>query len=71
MAIADTISSMYENVGEVYDTITNVDVNNGKNLFDDNTTTNVLIGDDGVEQANTNVRTSTYIKVNENEKLYL
>lgn len=33
MAIADTISSMYENVGEVYDTITNVDVNTGKNLI--------------------------------------
>ena len=34
MAIADTINSMYENVGEVYDTITNVDINTGKNLFD-------------------------------------
>lgn len=37
MAIADTIQSMYENVGEVYDTITNVDVNTGKNLFNGET----------------------------------
>ena len=32
MAIADTISSMYENVGEVYDTITNVDLPTNKNI---------------------------------------
>lgn len=38
-----------------------------ENLFDNSTTTNVLIADDGTERANNNVRTSTYIKVNENE----
>lgn len=32
MAIADTINSMYENVGEVYDTITNVDLPTNKNI---------------------------------------
>lgn len=32
MAIADTIQSMYENVGEVYDTITNVDLPTNKNI---------------------------------------
>jgi len=38
------------------------------NLFDNDTTTNVLIADDGTELANTNVKTSTYIKVNPNNK---
>lgn len=32
MAISDTITSMYENVGEVYDTITNVDPPTNKNI---------------------------------------
>lgn len=32
MAIVDTINSMYENVGEVYDTITNVDLPTNKNI---------------------------------------
>lgn len=32
MAIADTIQSMYDNVGEVYDTITNVDLPTNKNI---------------------------------------
>lgn len=32
MAISDTITSMYDNVGEVYDTITNVDLPTNKNI---------------------------------------
>lgn len=32
MAIADTIQSMYDNVGDVYDTITNVDLPTNKNI---------------------------------------
>lgn len=32
MAISDTITSMYENVGEVYDTLTNVEMPTNKNI---------------------------------------
>lgn len=37
-----------------------------ENKFDDNTTTNILITDDGTEQANNAIKTSTYIKVEPN-----
>lgn len=68
MAIVDTISSMYENVGEVYDTITNVDVNNGTNLLDYST---CKIGDlntgTGAEETSTVRIISDFIEVTPNE----
>lgn len=59
MAMVDTINSMYENVGEVYDTITNVDVNNGKNLFNDTIRQGVTTYDGGVYNYNATRLTST------------
>ena len=67
MAIADTISSMYENVGEVYDTITNVDVNTGKNLFDnDNVISNAIIQTSTQKITWTNEATTIWLKVQPN-----
>ena len=67
MAIADTISSMYENVGEVYDTITNVDVNTGKNLFDKSTITeNTYIEENGNTGSSQVTNLSDYIGVKPN-----
>lgn len=37
-----------------------------ENKFDDSTTTNILIADDGTEQTNNNIKTSIYIKVEPN-----
>ena len=53
----------YEPFGNTY----NIDLP-VENLFDDSTTTNILIADNGEEQPNTNIKTSTYIKVNPNSK---
>ena len=67
MAIADTINSMYENVGEVYDTITNVDINTGKNLFDnDNVISNAIIQTSTQKITWTNEATTIWLKVQPN-----
>ena len=73
MAIADTISSMYENVGEVYDTITNVDVNTGKNLFNKDTITkSSYLKEDGTLLTGTasEYNTSDFIPVEPNTAYY-
>jgi len=67
MAIADTISSMYDNVGNIYDTITNVDVNTGKNLFDISTITeNTYIEENGNTGSSQVTNLSDYIEVKPN-----
>jgi len=73
MAIADRINEMYTHVGDVYDTITNVDVNTGKNLFNKDTITkSSYLKEDGTLLTGTSqeYNTSDFIPVEPNTAYY-
>lgn len=72
MAIADRINEMYTHVGDVYDTITNVDVNTGKNLFDkEQETINTIINSAGTLTPNNDYNSSDFINIKSSTSIVL